>query len=204
MMALDSALVILMAELLAALIILALALFFIARNKRNNEMKAIDSFINQLDEQASFKNQPLDHLLTQTCGLDKKTVQATLQEVSDSERALMQKVIQLFLKREMALLNEIDQAIGNLSEPYCRLLENMTTSSDKAAAPVGNTQALERINQQLVRQLDTAMQTIDEITSEYTRVFSGNQTELELENSSKKMLQIFQDSIRNLKQTPEA
>jgi hypothetical protein len=38
------------------------------------------------------------------------------------------------------------------------------------------------------------MQTIDDITGEYTRVFSGNQSALELENSSKKMLQIFHDA----------
>lgn len=201
MMALDSALVILMAEALFALLALAVTLFFIYRRKRNQEINAIDSFISQLDEQAELKNQPLDHLLSKTCGLDKKTVQTTLQEVSESERALTQKVIELFLQREMGMLNEIDQCIGNLSEPYCKLLAHMSSAQDKpAAAPAGNAEALERINQQLVRQLDTAMQTIDEITSEYTRVFSGNQTELELENSSKKMLQIFQDSIHQLKQ----
>lgn len=197
MMALDSALVILLAEALAAIILLAGALFFISRNKRNKEIQAINSFINQMDEQAEFKNKPLNQLLSETCGLNSKEVRATLQNVSDSERALMKKVIQLFLEREMTLLNEIDRCIGDLSEPYCRLLANMT-STPKASISETD-QGLERVNQQLVRQLNTAMQTIDEITAEYTRVFSGNQSELELENSSKKMLQIFQDSIRSIK-----
>ena len=197
MMALDSALVILLAEALAAMILLAGALFFISRNKRNKEIQAINSFINQMDEQAEFKNKPLNQLLSETCGLNSKEVRATLQNVSDSERALMKKVIQLFLEREMTLLNEIDRCIGDLSEPYCRLLANMT-STPKASISETD-QGLERVNQQLVRQLNTAMQTIDEITAEYTRVFSGNQSELELENSSKKMLQIFQDSIRSIK-----
>lgn len=209
MMALDSAVVILMGEALAVLLVVAVVLFFLARRKRSQEIGAIDSFISELDEQASIKNQPLDHLLSKTCGFDPKTVQETLQEVSASERALMQCVIQLFLERKMDLLNEIDQSIGNLSEPYCKLLANKSSgesgsrpaTDDSQAA--NNLHALERINQQLVRQLDTAMQTIDEITAEYTRVFSGNQTELELENSSKKMLQIFQDAIRDLKQTSE-
>lgn len=201
MMALDSALVILMAEALATIVLLVGVMLFILRKKRNKEINAINSFINQMDEQSELKNQPLDHLLSKTCGLSGKQVQETLEHVSNCERAVMQKVIELFLKRDMVLLNEIDRAIGDLSEPYCHLLTKMA-ATDQGSLPV-NTQSLERINQQLVRQLDTAMQTIDEITAEYTRVFSGNQTELELENSSKKMLQIFQDSIRTIKQNSQ-
>lgn len=200
MMAFDSALVVIMAEALAVLTLLAVALFFISRNKRNKEIRAIDSFISKLDEQAALKNLPLEKLLSDTCGLDRKAIDAALQEITESERALFQKVIQLFLEREMDLLGEIEQRIGNLSEPYCSLLTHMASGSTRTSAEGGNAVGLERVNQQLVRQLDTAMKTIDEITSEYTRVFSGNQTALELENSSKKMMQIFQDTERNIKQ----
>ncbi len=196
-MALDSALVILLAEALAALVLLAGVLFYLSRKKRSKEVHAIDEFIDQMEEQALFKNQPLEDLLSRTCGLDPKTVKDTLQSVSDSERALIQKVIQLFLSRDTALLSEIDRCVGDLSEPYCQLL-NAITASPHTSPSSDNAQSLERINQQLVRQLDTAMQTIDEITAEYTRVFSGNQSESELENSSKKMLQVFQESINAL------
>jgi hypothetical protein len=98
----------------------------------------------------------------------------------------------------MALLNQIDKRISNLSLPYCDLLTNLHTSTTLPQVSSNPKQGLERINQQLVQQLDTAMQTIDEITAEYTRVFSGNQTALELENSRKKMLQIFQDTEYNI------
>lgn len=198
MMALDSAMVIIMAEVLLTMVVLAGVLFYVSRKKRARELKEINSFLNLMEEQALLKNQPLDKLLRETCGFDTLVVRDTLKNVSQSERELMQKIIQLFLQREMALLNEIDRSIGNLSEHYCQLLNHLA-AMPRADAD-GNAQALERINQQLVRQLDTAMQTIDEITGEYTRVFAGNQSGLELENSSKKMLQIFQDSIRNIKQ----
>lgn len=200
-MVLNSALVLLMAEVLLALILMAAALFIYWRRKRNKEIKAIHDFLNQMEDQASFKNQPLNRLLTETCNFDAKTVKDALQNISESERELMQKVIQLFLQREMMFLNEIDRGIGKLSEPYCQLLSKLASTAGSETA--GDATSLERINQQLIRQLDTAMQTIDEITSEYTRVFSGNQTELELENSSKKMLQVFNDSIRNLKHPPK-
>ncbi len=208
-MELDSALVILMAETLAGLLVVALTLWLMSRRKRGKEFDAIHQFIDQLEEAAVLKNKPLDQLLTNTCGLARDQVDSILQQVTDSERALFQRVIQLFLQREMLLLSEIDQGIGELSEPYCRVISDMAagTGKSRSASTAGGdiqTSGLERINQQLVRQLDTAMQTIDEITTEYTRVFSGQQTALELENSRKKMLQVFQDAEHKIRLNTEA
>ena len=194
MMGLDTALAILSLEALGVLTLVCVGFFLIARNKRNTEIQAIDDYITQLNENASSKNQPLNHLLTNKCGLDRTTVDTALQDITDSEKALLQIIIKLFLQREIGLLSEIDEKISNLSEPYCQLLSKMHPGSAIASTSISNDQGLEFINQQLVRQLNTAMQTIDDITAEYTRVFSGNQTGLELENSRKKMMQIFQDT----------
>ncbi|MDD1622308.1 MAG: hypothetical protein LUQ11_12595 [Methylococcaceae bacterium] len=208
MMELDSALVILMAEVLVVMIALALTLFFIGRNRRHKELAEIEQFINRMGDEELLKSRMLETILVENCGIDGDAAAMTLREVSDAERALLQRIIQLFLERNPALLSEIDQLIANLSDPYCKLLAGgsatVTGGGTGAASGSGSgvdnkIAGLERINQQLVRQLDTAMKTIDEITAEYTRVFSGNQTALELENSSKKMQQIFQDVERNIK-----
>lgn len=197
MMGLDTALAILSLEALGVMTVACLAFFLISRKKRNTDIQAIDDYITQLDENTATRNQPLDHLLSSKCGMDRATVDSALQEITDSERALLQIIIKLFLQREIGLLSEIDEKISNLSEPYCQLLGKMHLNGAAAASNStanSNDQGLEFINQQLVRQLNTAMQTIDDITAEYTRVFSGNQTALELENSRKKMMQIFQDT----------
>jgi hypothetical protein len=206
MMGLDSALVIVMAEALLAMIALALTLFFIARNRRNRELAEVERFINQLSDDEVLKSRLLETILTENCGVDSETAAATLLEVSGAERALLQRIIQLFLERNPALLSEIDQLIANLSDPYCKLLAGGSAKGSASGATSGTgagsdkkVAGLERINQQLVRQLDTAMKTIDEITAEYTRVFSGNQTAMELENSSKKMQQIFLETEQHLK-----
>ncbi len=194
----DTTLVILMAEICIFLLAIALGTLFFFRRRRSQEMNTINQFIDQLEEQAAFKNKPLDHLLAVACNLDRKTVEQTLEQVGASERALLQNVIKLLLQREMGLLGEIDKNIGSLSEPYCQLLSEMATHHAVAAGNADD--GLKKINEQLVRQLDVALQTIDEITAEYTRAFSGNQTALELENSSKKMQQIFQMAERNIRQ----
>lgn len=203
MTAFDPVVVILAMEALAVFTLLGVVLFFLARNRRGKEIAEIGRFINELEEQAMVKDRWLEQFLGENCNLPPDDVQALLQEVNAAERALFQGVIQLFLKRELALLGEIEQRIGQLTEPYQNLLANRGGGSPAAAAdgaqPLNKLAGLERINQQLVRQLDTAMKTIDEMSAEYTRVFSGNQTALELENSSKKMLQIFHDAERGIR-----
>ena len=203
MMELDSAIVILMAEALAIMVLVVLAMLFWGRKKRSKELAGVDQFIDQMTDEEAIKNRALETVLVENCGLDAKTVESVLQEVSDAERALLQRIIQLFLQRDPALLSEIDQLIANLSDPYCKLLATTAAGSVSAAGHTDDIgkkiSGLEHVNQQLVRQLDTAMQTIDEITSEYTRVFSGNQTALELENSSKKMQQVFLDAEQHIR-----
>lgn len=197
MIAIDHALLIVMAEALLGLLILAIALFFNHRKKFNREMGEIDNFITQLNDQIDIKSKPLNHLLSQTCKLDRDAVDRTLTAITDSERALLRGVIKLFMQREMSLLQDLNKNIDNLSQPYCEIIKKVASQTAKVQA-IDNS-GLEHINQQLVRQLETAMQTIDEITAEYTRVFSGNQTELELENSRKKMLKVFTETEHALR-----
>lgn len=204
MMAIDSALTILLVEALVVMLVLAIALLLIARHRRSKEMAEIDQFIDQMEMQALIKSQRLEQFLGEDCGLDPDVIGNVAAAVSDTERVLFQQIIRLFLKRELALLNDIEQQVSHLVDPYHKILVNRDelpegTVLDEAAA-VHKLVSVERVNQQLIRQLDTAMKTIDEISAEYTRVFSGNQTALELENSSKKMLKIFFEAevdIRN-------
>lgn len=204
MTAFDPVVVILAMEALAVFTLLGVVLFFVARNRRGREIAEIDRFISELEEQSFVKNRWLEQFLGENCSMSPADIETLLQEVNASERALFQGVIRLFLNRELALLSEIERRIGELTEPYQNLLANRGSSSAAAAdgaQPLNKQAGLERINQQLVRQLDTAMKTIDEMSAEYTRVFSGNQTALELENSSKKMLQIFQDAERGVRES---
>lgn len=198
MMALDSTLTILMLEISVFLIIFAISFLFISKRKKNKELNAIHSFIDQLEKETEINNKPLERLLSDTCGLDPQEADATLKNINATERALLQNVLQLFLQREISLLKEIEQSISQLSEPYCQLISSL--SSKPRNPSTQDAQDLKQANQQLQQQLDTALRTIEEITAEYSRVFSGNQTALELENSSKKMLKTFYDVERSIKQ----
>ena len=198
MMALDSTLIILMAEISLLIIVFAISFLLASKRKQNTELQAIHQFIDQLEQDVTLNNKPLERLLSDSCGLTPQETDNALKDINASERALLHTVLQLFLQRELSLLKDIDQSIGQLSEPYCKLINSLSIKSRNPNTQ--DTHNLKQTNQQLKQQLDTALHTIDEITTEYSRVFSGNQTALELENSSKKMLQIFYEAERRIKQ----
>lgn len=199
MIQLDSVVVVLMAEALVVLTMLLAVLFFLSRSRRGREMAEVDRFIDQMDEQSLVKQHRMEQFLAEDCGLPVETVESVLAAVLKAERALFQQIFRLFLQRDLATLADIERKIDELAEPYQNLLADRVESVTGAAGQVDKLAGLERVNQQLVRQLDTAMKTIDEISAEYTRVFSGNQTALELENSSKKMLQVFAEAEHSIR-----
>jgi hypothetical protein len=210
-----SALVILLSEGLVVTVLLTIGMYAYYRHKHGKEVTEIERFVEQMNDDETLKTSMLETILLEKCGLSVELVAKVLPEVTSVERALMQKIIQMFLAREPELLAEIDQLIGNISEPYCQILKEthpaagspVTTAAGNGGGTVNaemKISGLERINQQLVRQLDTAMKTIDEITTEYTRVFSGTQTALELDNSSKKMIQIFLEAEERIKEKARA
>jgi flagellin-specific chaperone FliS len=200
-MELNSTIFILITEGFVTLLILVLLMFFTGRSRQSKEIAVVNKFVSRVKKIGDLKYQKLESILLDECSIDSEKVSTIIEEVTAIESALLKHIIQMFLQRDPSLLNEIDLLISNLSEPYQKLLAeahneiapNKLSSLPESAVDI-KIAGLERINLQLTKQLDTAMQTIDDITGEYTRVFSGNQSALELENSSKKMLQIFHDA----------
>lgn len=206
MIELDSALIIIMAEALAVLVLLAvMSLFFLTRRK-NRERAAADELISRLEAAEIKRNRKLGELIGENCEIDSEKLQDILHEIRDCEHALYQQILKIFLQRDVALLKEIDRAINKLATPYCRILQEsngMAGSGNESELEQAREQIslLKKEGRQLSEQLQTAMQTMDEISAEYTRVFSGKQSELELENSSKKMLKIFHEAETTIRES---
>jgi len=202
MIELNSVFVVLMVEGFAGLILLVLGLLLFSRNKNSGEQVAANTLIDKLEDTASIKTRQLEDMIAENCNIEPDVIKGLLNEISSSERILYQQMIQMFLNRDVDLLNDMDQYIDNISEPYCKIIRHSSGNdegSDILKVAEDKIVGLVKKNERLSRQLTVAMNTMDEISSEYTRVFSGSQTELELENSSKKMLAIFHDSERQIR-----
>lgn len=202
MIELDTALIILMVEALVGLVLLAIVLLFLFAKRKKREHVAANELITRLEEAEIKRSKKLGELIKENCEIDNNQLQEILREIRNCEHALYQQILQIFLQRDAALLKEIDRAINKLANPYCRILQESNGLVDpgsieeleRAKAQISQ---LKKEGKQLAEQLEKALHTMDEISTEYTRVFSGKQTELELENSSKKMLRIFQEAEKS-------
>lgn len=201
----EAAWVLIMAEVLAALIIMVTGYWVYLRYKKQQTINKIDRFIETFLDHGPLKTEPLGQLLSNSDIVDWETVEKTVQSVGAAERALFQQIIQFYLQQNPNLLKNIEKQIGNLSEPYFQLIKHLTKTAQSNHEATQNESILSearsvvQVNQQLTHQLKHALQTIEEITNEYTRVFNGRQTALELENSSQKMIQLFREAEQQLK-----
>jgi len=202
MIELNSVFVVLMAEALAGLIFLLLGFFLFSKKQVLGEQTAANKLIDKLENTEDIKTKQIEDMITENCNIEPDVVKKLLNEISSSERVLYQQMIKMFLNRDVELLNEMDQYIDNISEPYCKIIRHSSSNVAESGAPEVVEDKIEKLMQEIARlgkQLTISLNTMDDISSEYTRVFSGTQTELELENSSKKMISIFHDAEQQIK-----
>ena len=205
MIELNAILAVLMAEALICLVVLVLSYFIVNANKKTKQHLAADKLIKKIKKTTLERSENLADLVAEHCVIEPEVQQQLLEDINTQERTLYQQIIRLFLGRDAALLNKIDSSIRGLSEPYCKMLE---TSANNDTAGVSATELntanqkaiqLQEENTRLSEQLHTALATMDEISSEYTRIFNGTKSETELQNSCKKMLQTYRDAESQVK-----
>lgn len=200
-MGLELAWLILLTESVVLMLALWLIVGLVWRRRRSQEQSELKQFIDRLDETTPMGNKALSDWLGR-CGLDSGRIENLLCEVNFSERLLYHRIVELLLKRDMTVLQALEQAIAQLPEPYLRAIETLSQAQQPIASlslPAPESMArLELVNEQLRNQLEIALHIVDDLTIEYTRVFSGQQTALEIENSHKRIVQIFQQTEQQL------
>jgi len=203
MIELDSVLIVLMIEALAVLLLLVVVAFIFHHKRRSKERTDAHDLIDKLEEMEVIRTKKLGDRINEYCQIDNEKLRVILKEIKLYEQELYQQILHIFLKRDGALLKEIDHYVNRLSMPYCNILRDSLSADNGDHSELEEAKAqisrLKKEGSVLAEQLQMAMQTMDEISSEYTRVFSGTQSELELENSSKKMMRIFADAEKTIR-----
>jgi FtsZ-interacting cell division protein ZipA len=210
MIELNSVVVILMVEALAALLLLVIGLWLWSRKKKSGDFHMAQTLIDDLDEAKELRTENLGKLIAAHCALAPNELQTLLKEIDRREKALYQQIIQLFLNHDPNVLKDVDDYIQDLAQPYCAMLKAVGNNSP-ALEEAEHQADLENANQQIVqltkkntalaKQLQLALKTVDEVSDEYTQLFNGNKHELELRASYKRLLQAFQSIEAEIEKT---
>ena len=204
MIAFDSITMVLLVEAFAVLALWLIVSLVLSKKKSVNEAEAAHELIDKLEDTEKIKIKKLGGMIAENCQISETELNDVLEEIIQGEKVLYQNIIQMFLNKDIILLREIDQHIDNISEPYCKMLRQSSdnsANSEELEAAENRIQQLMQNNKKLSEQLNMSLSTMDDISAEYTRVFSGTQTELELENSSKTMLNIFRSAQQQVKKS---
>lgn len=213
MIELNSVVMILMVEALVALLLLCGWWLWRARKTKTQDFILAESLVDDIDDTAAQHSQKLAVLLNECCQLEESTKAALLKDIALHEKALYRLFVQLFLDRDTSQLKELQGYLFDLDKPYCKMLQYGSVDYQQAAldkiAPTRN-QELEFANKEIVRladenavlssQLQEALKTIENISEEYARVFNNTQNEVELRESAKKVLAVFQNTLDSLQE----
>ncbi len=198
MIEVNSLVAVFVVEGLAALFLLVVIIAFFASSKKNKERIAAKRLVNKLKDGEGSRKEDLSSRLSNSCALSESAIDAALAEIDSQEKILYQHIVKMFLGRDAALLLEIDKSVQALSEPFCQLLADVA-AIDKVDPAI--TTAIEAANveinrlrgesERLTEQLSMAMKTMDEVSSEYSKMFGSSKDVEELDVSRKRMLKTY-------------
>ncbi len=205
MIELSPVVVIILLESLLILILLVLIVPFLSHRKKAATQNAAQSLVKKLKKNKTNRNEQLDKILTESTNLQDEQRNDFLEEIAGTEKTFYQYLLRMFFNRDTELLKKIDKQVQSISEPYCKILSNIAPVVDDDASKQAQKEIdlLKKELQKQSQQMDTAMRTMNELSVEYTQIFAGRRTELELQNSSKKMLGLFYESMQQIKKINE-
>ncbi len=203
----DSLAIIFILEALIGVSLFSTVLLIIFSRRKNQERQAVGKLIGRLRKVENDRLKELSDILHEIGHLAPDELETLLEEIKQHEKALYQQVFKLFLDRDVKLLGKIQQRIKDLSQPYHDLLKNLPQQgpdlSDELQQAQHEIQRLKAESDQLAKQLEVAMETIDRVSSEYTNMFGGGKSKEELEASRSKILQTLKDNERRINNIQE-
>lgn len=200
MIEINPSLAILTAEILAVMVAIMLFLLFRALFQRRGQETAANDLVKHISEGAGARHQELSDTLNDIrADLDPELVEKALNELKASENALYRQVLLLFLRRDPKLLNELEQRVRGLYQPFCQIIQSIPEQAKEdpeLARVLSHAEAeilwLKAENARLVNQSQMTRRSFDEISAEYAKMFNGA-TAKELENSRLRILSCLRE-----------
>lgn len=208
MIQLDSLVLVFMVEAIAGLALLVLVHWIFSYRKKLTERGAAIVLIDKLNQNEQSRNQTLTGILNEADETAPGSLQELVMEISQGERDLYQRIIKMFISRDSKLLTEIDHNIRALTEPYCKFIAEVanlqkvdSSLNDEIESANAEIDRLKAQYDRSCEQLRMALETMDQVSSEYTKIFGGSKSAEDLEESRLKMLNIYKDAEQEFKQT---
>lgn len=214
MIEIHSLTVMLVSQLFIALLLLVVIFMVWMLRRRTQEQAEVRRFIQRFKKGESQNQLRLGERLRLVPAFDEARLLPVLDEYGAQEKRLYRQIFDLILRRNLKELNALDQRLGALIAPLLELLAALPERSSardvdaalmealqaelaEARALTGEQTARIRLlreeSSRLSGQLGTALETLEEVSGEYSKMFGSSQSADELAHSLQKMRNVFHD-----------
>ena len=188
--------VLLVETILVALVVLFIIFFVLGKDKKE-QRKAVSAITKKFKKNCSQRNAEVTADLA-FASVDGELLDGFLQEVEQKEAKLYRQIMSVFLQKDVSLIKACDKSIAEVSAVYWEGLRKSVRHSpgainDDKVAPVEAELKEALIEQERINsELTTALTTLDEVSAEYSHLFSSSKDQQELAESKERMLACFQ------------
>ncbi len=161
-------------------LVLALGALLISRAlQRRRDRKAAMYLVGVIKENEAQRQEQTSEVLNKRFGLSGNDLKQAIHTVMHAEKLLYQRIINMYIKRDVICLRELNIDVEAVTEPF-RTLEDLTDTAaspdpggSSADAQNGDEDALRAENLALKQELQITMETMSRMLGEYASMFGG-------------------------------
>ena len=163
-------------ELLLISIVLTLWLTLSGVIRRRKERQAIAKLVGRIKQDEVRRREETRTLMQENYGFEGQDLEAIVNKIAREEKRLYQALINLFLRRDLNIMEVLHVECEGATEPY-RTLEiprpESTTQDDVESDLVVEVERLREENERLTTELGVTMDTMGTMLNEYASMYDG-------------------------------
>ena len=162
-------------ELLLIFMVISLGFVVAGSIRKRNERRAITRLIGRIKEDQARRRGETRALMQTNYGFNGEELDSIVLKISREEKRLYQALINLFLKRDVSVLEVLHVECEGMTEPYRSIEIPQSEPVDDSAEKelVVEVQALKEENERLSTELGVTMDTMGTMLNEYASMYAG-------------------------------
>jgi hypothetical protein len=168
-------------ELLLVLAVALAALLIMGARRRRQDRASALKLIQSTKEREAQRKEETSQWLQQKFGLSGEALERALHDMLKAEKLLIQRVVNLYVKRDRISLHELNIDVEAVGDPYRKLEISdapvAAAGEESAAASDGDNDALRMENENLKQELQITMETMSRMLGEYASMFGSSQAQ---------------------------
>ncbi len=176
----------------ALLIVISVSLFLLYKRK-NKDTGAVKKLVDQIKQQSKIRLEKTGSFLSEKYRFEGNELEKAVKAIDKAEKKFMQKMINVYLKRDTHGLISMDACVAELIETYkelspvmpdAEMLAEMAAEiNDQSEGLTEEIENLKELNEKLTNELGITKETMGNMIAEFGNMFGGGK-EHELESDA--------------------